>query len=86
MKTIAYIVVLVALIFTTSSPILAQWVQTNGLYEGRVNCFAVSGTNIFAGTDNYGVFLSTNNGTSWTQVDNGLTSTYVRSLAVSGVV
>jgi len=31
-----------------------------------------------------GVFLSTNNGTSWTQVNTGLPSTSVRSLAVSG--
>ena len=43
----------------------AQWVQTNGPYGGMIQCLAVSGTNLFAGTDG-GVFLSTNNGTSWT--------------------
>ncbi len=31
-----------------------------------------------------GVFLSTNNGTSWTVVNSGLTNTYVRALTVSG--
>ncbi|MCK7528688.1 MAG: hypothetical protein MZV64_69590 [Ignavibacteriales bacterium] len=31
-----------------------------------------------------GVFLSTNNGTSWTAVNTGLTNTNVRALAVSG--
>ena len=31
-----------------------------------------------------GVFLSTNNGTSWTAVNTGLTNTFVSSLAVSG--
>jgi hypothetical protein len=31
-----------------------------------------------------GVFLSTNNGASWTAVNNGLTSQYVESLTVSG--
>lgn len=46
---------------------LAQWVQTNGPCGGFVSCFAISGTNLFAGT-NGGVFLSTNNGTSWTAV------------------
>jgi photosystem II stability/assembly factor-like uncharacterized protein len=61
----------------------AQWVQTNGPYGGLVNCFAVSGTNLFAGTRG-GVFLSTNNGTSWTAVNTGLTNTDVTSLAVSG--
>ncbi len=61
----------------------AQWVQTNGPYGGYINCFTVSGTNLFAGTSG-GVFLSTNNGTSWTAVNNGLTNTDVRALAVSG--
>jgi len=83
MKTIACIGVIVAIIFTTSSPIFAQWVQTNGPYGGYIRCFAVSGTNIFAGTGG-GVFLSANNGTSWTDVNKGLTNTDVQALAVSG--
>jgi hypothetical protein len=29
----------------------AQWVQTTGPYGGMINSFAVSGTNLFAGTD-----------------------------------
>jgi hypothetical protein len=51
----------------------------------------VSGNTIFAGTtvgdprtDGGGVFLSTHNGKSWTEVDSGLTSTRVNALAVSG--
>jgi hypothetical protein len=49
-----------------------------------ITCFAVNGTNLFAGT-NLGVFRSTNNGTSWTAVNTGLTdSGNVMSLAVSG--
>ena len=44
---------------------------------------AVSGTNLFAGTYGGGVFLSTNNGTSWTAVNTGLTNTDVYALAVS---
>lgn len=84
MKTIAWIRVLVALIFTTSSPIFAQWVQTNGPYGGSIGCFAVSDMNLFAGTSGSGVFLSTNNGTSWTEVNTGLTSSFVYALAVSG--
>jgi len=44
---------------------------------------AVSDTNLFAGTYGGGVFRSTNNGTSWTQVVSGLTNRDVRSLAVS---
>jgi hypothetical protein len=45
---------------------------------------AVSGTNLFAGTSGAGVFLSTNNGTSWTAATTGLGNTAVPSLAVSG--
>jgi photosystem II stability/assembly factor-like uncharacterized protein len=43
----------------------------------------ISGADILAATDN-GVFVSTNNGTSWTAMRNGLTNLYVRTLAVSG--
>lgn len=67
----------------------AQWIQTNNyeLSNSGVSSFAVSGTNLFAGT-NWGVFLSTNNGTSWTAVNTGLPYTYnvyvFNALAVSG--
>jgi hypothetical protein len=43
----------------------------------------VSGPKLFAGTSN-GVYLSTNNGVSWTAVDSGLTDTIVLSLSVFG--
>ena len=61
----------------------AQWVETNG-NVGSATCFAVSGVNVFAGTSEGGVFLSTDRGTSWTQVKSGLTSLNVQSLAVNG--
>jgi hypothetical protein len=66
-----------------SSQGYAQWVQTNGPYGGEIQAFAASGTNLFAGT-NCGLFLTTNNGTSWTAVNTGLTGACVFSLAVSG--
>ncbi len=62
----------------------AQWIQTNGPYGSDILCFAVNGSHIFAGTFGDGVFLSTNNGTSWTTVNTGLTNTFVLSLAVNG--
>lgn len=66
------------------TPLPAQWVKTDTLINDYVYALAVSGTNLFAGTYHDGVFLSTNNGTSWTPVDSGLTNTTVMSLAVSG--
>ena len=44
---------------------------------------AIIGSNLFA-AEGTGVYLSTNDGTSWTLVNNGLTGSYVRSLAVKG--
>ena len=53
----------------------AQWIQTNGPNGCQVNCLAVCGTNLFAGTTSGGgIFLSTNNGTNWTPVNAGLSS------------
>ncbi|MBK6913405.1 MAG: T9SS type A sorting domain-containing protein [Ignavibacteriales bacterium] len=50
----------------------------------NVQALAVSETILFAGTYGGGVFRSTNNGTSWTEVNSGLTDTEVYALAVSG--
>jgi len=80
MKNSFWFLVLVICLLS-SKPILAQWVQTNGPSDRQTLCFALNGTNLFAGTSG-GIFLSTNNGTSWT--DNGLDSTFVVALAVSG--
>jgi len=52
------------------------------LTDNTVYALAVSGGNLFAGTERGGVLLSTDNGTSWTQ--SGLTNTNVGALAVSG--
>jgi len=72
-------------LFTTTNPLLAQWVQTNGPYGGTVLSFASSGIYLFAGTSGGGVFLSFNNGTNWAAVNNGLTNTGVSALAVNGI-
>jgi len=49
-----------------------------------VNDIVVSGTNLFAGTSYDGVFLSTDNGDNWIEVNSGLTTTDVNAMAVSG--
>jgi hypothetical protein len=73
-----------ALIISGINLSIAQWQQTNGP-SGRIYSFALYGTNLFAGGDG-GVFLSTNNGTSWTSVNNAnmITTDVVSSLVVSG--
>jgi photosystem II stability/assembly factor-like uncharacterized protein len=51
----------------------------------QVNAFAKIGTNLFAGTD-LGVFLSINNGASWSEVDTGLTDPYLLTQGTLGVI
>ncbi len=69
--------------FSAIVPACAQWVQTNGNFGGFVRCLAVSGTNLFAGTDS-GVFLSTDSSESWIAVNSGLAGAGVEVLEVSG--
>jgi Secretion system C-terminal sorting domain len=66
-----------------------QWKQINGYSGPWINAFAVvpqgsGGANIFAGTTVNGVYLSTDNGKSWGQVNSGLESSDVTSFAFSG--
>jgi photosystem II stability/assembly factor-like uncharacterized protein len=52
------------------------------IFSGNsVFALAISGTNIFVGTRN-GIYLSSDNGTNWTQENHGLTNTYINSLTI----
>ena len=60
-------------ILTGTELVCAQWVQSLfPLNNVALNTVATSGTNIFAGTYNRGIYRSTSSGTSWTQVNNGI--------------
>lgn len=80
MKKILRYLFVVFCLFASMNQLHAQWVQT---YKDGIICFAVSGSNLFAGNKD-GVYLSTDNGTSWTTINNDLTATYISALAVSG--
>ena len=59
--------------FYYSSNSGANWVlRENGIANRDIWGLAVSGSNIFAGTNDSGVFLSTNKGISWAKVNQGL--------------
>lgn len=64
----------------------AQWQVTNGPFGFnfiRAQCFAKQGTNLFAGTQGDGVWISTDNSASpWTKVSNGITNVTVNALWV----
>jgi len=59
-----------------------SWVETAGTYSD-INAFVTSDLYLFASTSSVGVLRSSNNGISWSFVNNGL-SAYVYSLLVSG--
>ncbi|MHB8853130.1 MAG: WD40/YVTN/BNR-like repeat-containing protein [Ignavibacteriaceae bacterium] len=87
MKFRLLLTIILGMLFLFISETKAQWVQVNPPSfpsNNSITCFAVIGTNLFAGSNGKGIFLSTNDGTSWTAVDSGLTDTEVRALAVSG--
>ena len=77
------IILLFTIPFFSLQILNAQWIQTNGPYAGLIKCFAASGSNIFAGTDRGGIYLSTNNGINWASVNTDLTNKQVYSLLVS---
>jgi len=82
MKKLLYILFLLVLTSLTN----AQWVQvSNGMGSSKsVHSLAYSGNNIFAGTYSNGVYISTNNGTNWTNTSTELTNKQVYSLAING--
>ncbi len=66
----------------------SQWKEANdGLYGGIIYALAIDlATNyIYAAPFiNGGIFLSTDNGSNWTAIDNGLSNPDVRAIAISG--
>ena len=83
MKHVFRFLLTVAIGYGCSGALNAQWVQTGVLGGGEPNIksLAAIGKYVFAGTDS-GVFVSSDDGTIWTQSNTGLTDTSVPSLAV----
>jgi photosystem II stability/assembly factor-like uncharacterized protein len=77
-----HFLLILILVFPFSS-INSQWVQTNGATGYQIFCLAENGKNLFAGSFNGGIFLSTNDGSDWFPARNNLNGN-VYSLAVMG--
>jgi uncharacterized protein (TIGR03437 family) len=69
--------------YAQQTPLPGQWLTTTLASTNKVRALLVSGTTVFAGT-NAGVWSTTDNGTTWTQVNTGLTTLDVRALALNG--
>ncbi len=85
--TMKRITILLLALIVFNNKVNAQWTAVNtGLpYLGtnEFECFAVIGTDLFVGTGS-GVYVSSNNGTSWSAVNSGLTNTDIETLASIG--
>jgi uncharacterized protein (TIGR02145 family) len=65
------------------TPNTGQWIRTNGPFVPTIKALAFKNNYLFAGTWN-GFFLSTDFGSTWSQMNSGLTNIYVNAIAVSG--
>jgi photosystem II stability/assembly factor-like uncharacterized protein len=74
----------IAVILLIHSSSYSQWIHNSGQPDGDINAFTSIGTSLFAGTDENGIYLSTDNGIHWNAVNNGLTSTRIQSFTISG--
>lgn len=67
-----YLLYTIYIILIIPSYSLTQWVHLNGPYGGNIVCLTANGNKVFAGSENSGIYLSTDNGDSWVQKNNGL--------------
>ena len=78
-----FIFLLFTLLFLSGS-VKSQWVDLNGPNQGKIYSLGVIGTKIFAGTEQNGIYLSANSGSTWNAANTGLpASSYVSSIIVS---
>lgn len=82
MKPLLRLLIIITVMGTNS--MMAQWIQTNGPTGWIIRALAVSGSNIYAGTNGGGVFISSNSGSDWTTPYSGMTNKRIRSIVVSG--
>ena len=73
MKKMMPLIIIVVSILVHVSSLQAQWVQTSGPSTGELHSLAVDNSNLYAGTRDGGLFLSTNNGNNWVAINSGIT-------------
>lgn len=71
MKNILRFLIMTFCLFSSTNLLRSQWKQIKDFPDEYVAALAVSDTCLYASTY-YGLFLSTNSGTSWTPIDSGL--------------
>ena len=80
MRHFISILILILLFQYTDS--LSQWQSCNGPYGGSLNALANNGSFVFAGTYSGGFYKSSDDGSTWTQANFGLTNTTINCLVI----
>lgn len=83
LKNLLSLMLVVHLAFISFFTSLAQWQATSCPYSGSMNTLAAFGSKVFAGNGG-GVYLSSNDGNSWTNLNAGMTTPYVYAFASDG--
>jgi len=63
-----------------------QWQKTNFPSTAEVNSITINGSIIFAGTNGDGIFVSTDNGDSWSSINEGLDSKIIHTIFIQGTL
>ncbi|HCS48502.1 MAG TPA: hypothetical protein DIW61_09705 [Candidatus Aminicenantes bacterium] len=71
-KLVAIFLTGMGILLSFAQPSGAQWVPSGGPGCGTITDLVVCGPNLFASTRGGGVFMSRDNGTSWTAINSGL--------------
>ena len=83
MKTFTLFIIF-SLVLSSRSFSQNFWQQTNGPYGGTINAIAVDTyEDIFIGTNDIGIFHSTNGGKNWSGINNGLTNFRINTLSIN---
>lgn len=80
-RTLLLFASVVSIIAAPSQHALAQWVQAGDLQSP--NAIATNGSTVYAGTS-AGMFRSTDDGTTWTEINNGFPKDWVGSILPAG--
>ncbi len=81
---IATALIILTCSFFTFAQLPGQWTSTTLDIANKPRTLLVNGTTVLVGTSTAGVWNTTDNGTTWTQINTGLTFLDVKALAASG--
>ncbi|MDX2030729.1 MAG: YCF48-related protein [Blastocatellia bacterium] len=70
----------------TDNPYVWESAGITGLTSFRINALASLGNSLFAGSNDRGVFLSTDNGNTWASANNGIATAQILTMLVNGTM